>query len=223
MMYVRARGLRRRGVRLLLAIAVQPVLPSTRRMVSALQINSLSTLDSLPARPATDASPMPSRTPAHGSRWIVERLLLLSRGLSPPIICQLAWLFPTPEQAQRNSAPAAKHAARSADTAAAPKTDPGAGHHAASTPESQPAVVRRAASTTRTRRSPPAPLPHRRGRFGRRCNSTHLIEIDHIVPHGRAAAPILGTSDCVAPITATGTRRAGHRVSLHRATLRRDR
>ena len=31
-----------------------------------------------------------------------------------------------------------------------------------------------------------------------------------------AAAPILGTSDCVAPITATGTRMAGHRVSLHR-------
>ena len=97
MMYVRARGLRRRGVRLLLAIAVKPVLPSTRRMVSALQINSLSTLDSLPARPAADASPMPSRTPAHGSRWIVERLLLLSRGLSPPIICQLAWLFPAPK------------------------------------------------------------------------------------------------------------------------------
>ena len=123
---------------------------------------------------------------------------------------------PTPEQAHGSGAPAAKRALRPAHTAAAPKTDPNAGHDAASTPESQPAVVRRAASTTRTRRSPPAPLPHRRGRFGRRCNSTHLIEIDHIVPHGRAAAPILGTSDCVAPITATGTRRAGHRVSLHR-------
>ena len=32
-----------------------------------------------------------------------------------------------------------------------------------------------------------------------------------------AAAPIPGTSDfCVAPITATGTRRAAPRVSLHR-------
>ena len=56
---------------------------------------------------------------------------------------------PTPEQAQRSSAPAAKHPARPADTAAAPKTDPDAGHRAASTPESQPAVVRRAASTTK--------------------------------------------------------------------------
>ena len=91
MMYVRARGLRRRGARLLLAMTVQPVLLSTRRKVSALQIISLSTLDTLPIRTATDASPMPSRTPTHGSRWIVERLLLLSRGLSPPIICQLAW------------------------------------------------------------------------------------------------------------------------------------
>ena len=134
----------------------------------------------------------------------------------------------------------------------------------------------------RTRRSPPTPLPHRRGRFGRyrpprrrraprrrrpaeplpgrsrrapllrrrshalraaisagvrrqvwqrdggrcsyvdpqtgrRCNSTHLIEIDYIVPHalGGGADPgnlrlLCGT------ITATGTRRAGHRVSLHR-------
>ena len=53
---------------------------------------------------------------------------------------------PTPEQAQASSAPAAKHAARPADTAAAPKTEPDAGHHAAPTPESQPAVERRAAS-----------------------------------------------------------------------------
>ena len=136
---------------------------------------------------------------------------------------------PTPEQAQRNSAPAAKHAARPADTAAAPKTDPDAGHHAASTPESQPAVERRAASTTKDAAIPAgaAPTPARAVRpiptkstgaatpaakscasgraipaavrrqvwqrdgggcsyvdpqTGRRCNSTHLIEIDHIVP-----------------------------------------
>ena len=56
---------------------------------------------------------------------------------------------PTPEQAHGSSAPAAKHPARPADTAAAPKTGPDAGHHAASTPDSQPAVVRRAASTTK--------------------------------------------------------------------------
>ena len=54
---------------------------------------------------------------------------------------------PTPEQAHGSSAAAAKHAARPADTAAAPKTDPDAGHHATPTPESQPAVQRRAAST----------------------------------------------------------------------------
>jgi hypothetical protein len=148
---------------------------------------------------------------------------------------------PTPEQAQRRSVPA--------DTAAAPKTDPDAGHHAASTPESQPAVQRRAASTTKDAAIPAgaAPTPARAVRpiptsapppstqeetarraatgakptsaataaakscasgraisaavrrqvwqrdgrrcsyadpqTGRRCNSTHLIEIDHIVPH----------------------------------------
>jgi hypothetical protein len=62
---------------------------------------------------------------------------------------------PTPEQAQRRSAPA--------DTAAAPKTDPDAGHHAASTPESQPAVERRAASTTKDAAIPAgaAPTPAR--------------------------------------------------------------
>ena len=80
---------------------------------------------------------------------------------------------PTPEQAHESSAAAAKHAARPADTAAAPKTDPDAGHHAAPTPEWQPAVVRHAASTTKDAAIPadaaptPAPLPHRRGRFGR--------------------------------------------------------
>ena len=136
---------------------------------------------------------------------------------------------PTPEQAHGSSAPAAKHAARPADTAAAPKTDPDADHHAASTPESQPAVQRRAASTTKDAAIPAgaAPTPARAVRpiptkstgaatpaakscasgraipagvrrqvrqrdgggcsyvdpqTGRRCNSTHLIEIDHIVP-----------------------------------------
>ena len=138
---------------------------------------------------------------------------------------------PTPEQAQGNSAPA--------DTAAAPKTDPDAGHHAAPTPESQPAVERRAASKDAAIRAGAAPTPARAVRpiptsappppstqgakptgaatpaakscasgraisagvrrqvwqrdggrcsyvgpqTGRRCNSTHLIEIDHIVPH----------------------------------------
>ena len=137
---------------------------------------------------------------------------------------------PTPEQAHGRSAPAAKHAARPADTAAAPNTDPDAGHHAAPTPEWQPAVVRRVASTTKDAAIPadaaPTPAPAVRpiptkptsaatpaakscasgraipaavrrqvwqrdgGRCsyvdpqtGRRCNSTHLIEIDHIVPH----------------------------------------
>ena len=93
---------------------------------------------------------------------------------------------PTPEQAQRRSAPA--------DTAAAPKTDPDAGHHAASTPESQSCASGRAISAGVRRQ-----VWQRDGgrcsyvdpQTGRRCNSTHLIEIDHIVPHalGGAADP----------------------------------
>ena len=136
---------------------------------------------------------------------------------------------PTPEQAHGRSAPVAKHAARPADTVAAPKTDPDADHHAASTPESQPAVQRRAASTTKDAAIPAGAAPTPAGavrpiptkstgaatpaakscasgraipagvrrqvrqrdgggcsyvdpQTGRRCNSTHLIEIDHIVP-----------------------------------------
>ena len=79
-----------------------------------------------------------------------------------------------------------KHAARPADTAAAPKTDPDAGHHAASTPESQSCASGRAISAGVRRQ-----VWQRDGgrcsyvdpQTGRRCNSTHLIEIDHIVPH----------------------------------------
>ena len=118
---------------------------------------------------------------------------------------------PTPEQAQGRSAPTAKHAARPAGTVAAPKTDPDAGHHAAPTAESQPAVERRPASTTKDAAIPVAATPAAKScasgraisagvrrqvwqrdggrcsyvdpQTGRRCNSTHLIEIDHIVPH----------------------------------------
>ena len=80
---------------------------------------------------------------------------------------------PTPEQAHGSSAPA-------------PKTDPDAGHHAASTPESQSCASGRAISAGVRRQ-----VWQRDGgrcsyvdpQTGRRCNSTHLIEIDHIVPH----------------------------------------
>ena len=66
--YVRAWGLRRREVRLRLAIAAHPMLPSTMRRASALRTISFSTLNTLPTRTATDASPAPSRVPLHGSR-----------------------------------------------------------------------------------------------------------------------------------------------------------
>ena len=138
---------------------------------------------------------------------------------------------PTPEQAQRRSAPAAKHAARPAATAAAPKTGPNAGHHAAPTParavrpiptsaplppSTQEETARRAATRARpTGTATPTAQSCASGRAisagvrrrvwqrdggrcsyadpqtGRRCNSTHRIEIDHIVPHalGGAADP----------------------------------
>ena len=134
---------------------------------------------------------------------------------------------PTPEQAQGRSAPA--------DTAAAPKTDPDAGLHAASTtndaaipagaaptparavrpipisappPSTQEETARPAATGAKpTGAATPTAKPCASGRAisagvrrrvwqrdgrrcsyadpqtGRRCNSTHLIEIDHIVPH----------------------------------------
>ena len=142
---------------------------------------------------------------------------------------------PTPEQAHGRSAPAAKHPARQADTAAAPKTDPDAGLHAASTtndaaipagaaptparavrpipisappPSTQEETARPAATGAKpTGAATPTAKPCASGRAisagvrrqvwqrdggrcsyidpqtGRRCNSTHLIEIDHIVPH----------------------------------------
>ena len=122
---------------------------------------------------------------------------------------------PTPEQAHGRSAPAAKHAARPADTAAAPKTGPDAGHHAASTtkdaaipagaaptparavrpiPTNSTGAATAAAKSCASGRAIPAGVRRqvwqRDGegcsyvdpQTGRRCNSTHLIEIDHIVP-----------------------------------------
>ena len=143
---------------------------------------------------------------------------------------------PTPEQAQRRSAPA--------DTAAAPKTDPDAGLHGASTTNDAAMPAGAAPTPARAVRPIPtsAPPPPSTGeetarraatgakptgavtptakscasgraisagvrrqvwqrdggrcsyadpQTGRRCNSTHLIEIDHIVPHalGGAADP----------------------------------
>ena len=93
---------------------------------------------------------------------------------------------PTPEQAQERSAPAAKRAARPADTAAASKTGPDAGHHAASTPESQSCASGRAISAGVRRQvwqRDGGRCSYADPQTGRRCNSTHRIEIDHIVPH----------------------------------------
>ena len=45
----------------------------------------------LPVRTATDASPAPSREPAHGSRGNVARLGLRFGELPPPALCQFAW------------------------------------------------------------------------------------------------------------------------------------
>ena len=113
---------------------------------------------------------------------------------------------PTPEQAQRRSVPA--------DTAAAPKTDPDAGLHVASTKNDAVIPAGAASTPARAVRTPTAKscasgraisagvrrrVWQRDGgrcsyadpQTGRRCNSTHLIEIDHIVPHalGGAADP----------------------------------
>ena len=92
---------------------------------------------------------------------------------------------PTPEQAHGSGAPAAKRALRPAHTAAAPKTDPNAGHDATPTP-------------ARSVRPIPtsAPLP----------TSSREDTARQAATDGSRRAPI----------TATATRRAGHRVSLHR-------
>ena len=122
---------------------------------------------------------------------------------------------PTPEQAQRRSAPAAKHAARPADTAAIPAgaaPTPARAVRPIPTspppPSTQEETARRAASGAKpTGAATPTAKSCASGRAisagvrrqvwqrdggrcsyadpqtGRRCNSTHLIEIDHIVPH----------------------------------------
>ena len=160
---------------------------------------------------------------------------------------------PTPEQAQRNSAPAATHAARPAIPAGAATTPARAVRPtptSAPPPSTQEETARRAATGAKpTSAATPASnscasgraisaavrrhvwqrdggrLQLRRSTDRAPLQLTHLIEIDHIVPHalGGGADPGNLRLLCGAPITATVTRRAGHRVSLHRATLRRDR
>ena len=81
---------------------------------------------------------------------------------------------PTPEQSHGRSAPAA------------PKTDPDAGHHAAPTPAAKSCASDRAISAGVRRQvwqRDGGRCSYADPQTGRRCNSTHLIEIDHIVPH----------------------------------------
>ena len=125
MMYVRARGPRRRGARLLLSMTVQPVLSSTRRRVSTLQTN-------LPF----DAR-FPART--HRYRRFADVLadtharLAVDRGAATPSLQRTLTSCHLPVSL------------------------------ALSTPESQPAVERRAASTTKDAAIPAgaAPTPAR--------------------------------------------------------------
>ena len=174
MTYMRARGLRRRGARLLLTLTSQPVLPSTRRRVSALQIISLSTLDTLPTRTATDASSVPSPTPTHGSRGVVEWLLLPSRGLAPPVICQFAWLFSAPKS-ERNPAP----------NGTSPTESPTAPDRASTSAPKERAIGR---SIPQAIKRQVGLRDQGRCRYrdpvtGRRCTSQHLLQIDHIRPY----------------------------------------
>ena len=62
-------------------VAVQSVLPSTRRTVSALRTR-FTMLNALPTRAAVNASPTASRQPAHDSRRTMNWLLLCSKRLS---------------------------------------------------------------------------------------------------------------------------------------------
>src|SRR6516162_508833 len=64
--------LRPRRVVQVLALTLLDILPSTTQTASAPGIRFLSRLNGWPARSPADASPTPSRTPAHGSgpMWI---------------------------------------------------------------------------------------------------------------------------------------------------------
>ena len=70
---VRAQGLRPRRVRLCLAIAAQPIVPSvTSHDVGTLEFNRISRLNTRPARTPVNASAMPLLTVPHdsGPVWI---------------------------------------------------------------------------------------------------------------------------------------------------------
>ena len=67
-----------------LPVAAQSVLPSAEVTASALRTR-FTMLNALPTRAAVNASPTPSRQPAHDSRRSMNWLLLCSKGLSPSV------------------------------------------------------------------------------------------------------------------------------------------
>ena len=72
---MRAWGLRPRGARTHLALAMRPMWPSdTLERVGAPEVNEVSRLHTLPTYPSVNASPMPSRAPAHdsGPVWLAR-------------------------------------------------------------------------------------------------------------------------------------------------------
>ena len=187
MMYVRARGLRRRGAQLLLAMTVQPVLSSTRRRVSTLQTN-------LPF----DAR-FPART--HRYRRFADVLadtharLAVDRGAATPSLqrtltschlpVSLALSAPKSQRDSRRQAPAvAKRASRPACTATSARTS--ARKEGAQAGRAIPAALKRQIWQRDGGR-----CCHVDPRTGRRCVSRYLLEIHHVFPYalGGGAEP----------------------------------
>ena len=69
------------------------MLPSPKMKGSALRTIKFSVLNTLPTSAAVNASSVLSRPRTHDSRRSMNRLILCSGGLSPPVHHQFAWLF----------------------------------------------------------------------------------------------------------------------------------
>ena len=78
-----------------LPVAAQSVLPSAEVTASALRTR-FTMLNALPTRAAVNASPTPSRQPAHDSRRSMNWLLLCSKGLSPSVHPPVSLAVPPP-------------------------------------------------------------------------------------------------------------------------------